>query len=177
MADLSSSPFTFRLITLDDLPLLHDWLNRPHVAEWWEGAISLEYVVESFTGDIANPMIDVMFACLDGEPVGYVQVYRVMGADPEWWQDETDPGARGIDQFLANADQLNRGIGSRMVREFMTRIFTDPAVTTIQTDPSPKNGRAIRAYEKAGFRAVGEIQTPDGAALLMRVERASFERK
>lgn len=167
-----NEPFTFRLLTLEDLPLLHEWLNRPHVAEWWEGAVGYDYVHESFTGDIANPMIDPMLACLNGEPVGYVQVYRVMGADPEWWQDETDPGARGIDQFLANAEQLNQGLGSRMVREFVARIFADPAVTKIQTDPSPNNPRAIRAYEKAGFRRHAQIATPDGPALLMLIERA-----
>jgi RimJ/RimL family protein N-acetyltransferase len=170
-----NEPFTFRLLTLEDLPLLHEWLNRPHVAEWWEGAVSLEYVRESFTGDLDNPFIDPMLACLDGEPVGYVQVYRVLGADPEWWQSETDPGARGIDQFLANAEQLNRGLGSRMVREFVARIFADPAVTKIQTDPSPRNGRAIRAYEKAGFRRAALVDTPDGPAQLMLIERAEQE--
>ena len=26
---------SFRPLTLTDLPLLHEWLARPHVAEWW----------------------------------------------------------------------------------------------------------------------------------------------
>ncbi|MBA3659598.1 MAG: GNAT family N-acetyltransferase, partial [Gemmatimonadales bacterium] len=25
----------FRSLTRADLPLLHEWLTRPHVAEWW----------------------------------------------------------------------------------------------------------------------------------------------
>jgi len=33
------------------------------------------------------------------------------------------------------------------------------------------NGRAIRCYEKAGFRIVGRIVTPDGPALLMVIEK------
>ena len=53
-------------------------------------------------------------------------------------------------------------------------LFENPQVTRIQTDPDPRNARAIRrngCYEKAGFRAVEEVQTPDGVALLMVCER------
>ena len=103
--------------------------------------------------------------------MAFIQCYDVMRADPEWWRDETDPGARGIDQFLANAEQLNHGLGSRMIAEFLQRLWTDPAVTKVQTDPSPNNARAIRAYEKAGFKRVRELTTPDGPALLMIAER------
>jgi aminoglycoside 6'-N-acetyltransferase len=35
------------------------------------------------------------------------------------------------------------------------------------TDPDPANARALRAYEKAGFRRDREVDTPDGRALLM----------
>jgi ribosomal protein S18 acetylase RimI-like enzyme len=58
-----------------------------------------------------------------------------------------------------------------MVRAFVARLFADPAVTRVQTDPSPDNGRAIRCYAKAGFHPVGEVDTPDGRALLMVCER------
>ena len=167
--------FTFRPLTRADLPLLHEWLNRPHVAEWWKGATSFESVAQTHGADLDSNVIWQHIAHLDGVPVGYVQLYRVMGADADWWQDETDPGARGVDQYLANEAQLGRGLGSEMVRQFLARTFTqDVSVTKIQTDPSPENGRAIRAYEKAGFRKVREVMTPDGPALLMVVTRAEF---
>ena len=166
--------FSFRPLTESDLPRLHEWLNRAHVAEWWDEQRDLEYVLEAYGADLSSPVIRMFFAYLSGEPIGYIQVYRVMGADPEWWTEETDPGARGIDQFLANAEQLGQGFGSSMVRQFVASLFADPEVTQVQTDPSPRNPRAIRAYEKAGFRRVGEVSTPDGPALLMRVTRAEF---
>jgi RimJ/RimL family protein N-acetyltransferase len=163
--------FTYRPLKIADFDLLHEWLNRPHVAEWWEGPMTLERVRAEWTTDLASEAISPMLACLEDVPVGYIQSYDVMRADPEWWKDETDPGARGIDQFLANPADLGRGLGTEMVRQFVARLFADPRVTKVQTDPSPDNARAIRAYEKAGFRRVREILTPDGPALLMIVRR------
>jgi len=164
--------FDFRPLTASDFPLLHEWLHRPHVAEWWSEPQTLAEIEEELSADIASSVIFPHLALLEGEPVGFIQWYDVMRADPEhWWKDETDPGARGVDQFLANASQLGRGLGTQMVAEFVARLFRDPSVTKVQTDPDPRNARAIRAYEKVGFRGVGEVVTPDGPALLMVVRR------
>src|ERR1700676_957130 len=97
-----------------------------------------------------------------------------MGSGDGWWEDETDPGARGIDQFLANAEQLGQGLGSAMVRAFVEQLFKNPRVTTVQTDPSPQNERAIRCYRRAGFAALRKVSTPDGPVLLMRTERSNM---
>ncbi|MBV9386480.1 MAG: GNAT family N-acetyltransferase [Chroococcidiopsidaceae cyanobacterium CP_BM_ER_R8_30] len=63
--------------------------------------------------------------------------------------------------------QLGQSLGSAIVDAFVNQLFQNPLVTKVQTDPSPKNERAIRCYRRAGFVAVGEVITPDGLALLM----------
>ena len=78
----------------------------------------------------------------------------------------------GIDQFLADARRLNQGLGTEMVRQFVARLFEDPRVTRVQTDPRPDNLRAIRCYEKAGFRRQGLVMTCDGPILLMTISRS-----
>jgi RimJ/RimL family protein N-acetyltransferase len=50
-------------------------------------------------------------------------------------------------------------------------LFAEAAVTRIQTDPAPDKPRAIRCYEKAGFRRVKTIRTPDGEAVYMVRDR------
>ena len=57
-----------------------------------------------------------------------------------------------------------------MVIQFVEFLFRDWGVTKIQTDPAPINLRAIRCYEKVGFRKVAIVDTPDGPALLMVIE-------
>jgi RimJ/RimL family protein N-acetyltransferase len=167
-----TSTISFRGLQPADFPMLHEWLGRPHVAEWWGAPPTLDEVREKFeplTGD-GTPVLAYV-AMLDGVPLGYIQTYVVRGSGDGWWPDEQDPGARGIDQYLADASSLGRGLGTAMVRAFVARLFEDPDVTRVQTDPSPRNARAIRCYEKAGFRALGVVDTPDGEALLMVCER------
>ena len=164
--------FVFRPLRPADLPTLHDWLTRPHVAEWWRPTPTFAELEEEYAEHFAGTSgVKPYIVLANGAPIGYIQSYTAMGSGGGWWPDERDPGVRGIDQFLANAEDLGRGLGSLMVRTFVEALFADPAVTRVQTDPDPRNARAIRAYEKTGFRPLGAIQTPDGDALLMTRER------
>ena len=163
---------SFRPLQASDLPMLHTWLARTHWTEWWGEAPTPAEVEAEYGAWIKDPtQVQPYIALLDGQPFAYIQSYVAMGSGEGWWEDETDPGVRGIDQSIANAAQLGRGLGTAMVKAFVARLFADRAVTRIQTDPDPRNARAIRCYEKAGFQAVGEVQTPDGTALLMVCER------
>lgn len=165
------SPLTLRLLTPQDLPMLHAWLNRPHIVEWWGGDAqrpALADVLADYHPDaMAREGVTPYIALLGDRPIGYAQSYVAMGSGGGWCDDVTDPGIRGIDQSLAEADLLGRGLGTQLVKALVARLFADPAVTAVQTDPAPHNARAIRCYEKAGFRAVRTIDTPDGPALYM----------
>jgi aminoglycoside 6'-N-acetyltransferase len=56
-----------------------------------------------------------------------------------------------------------------VIQAFVQTLFDNPKVTKIISDPAPDNPRSIRCLEKAGFSKIREIETPDGAALLMEV--------
>jgi aminoglycoside 6'-N-acetyltransferase Ib len=165
--------FNFSSLTESDLQLLFEWLNRPHVAEWWNGRTSLTEVQDRYLPRLSSESsVHCYIAGLNGTPVGFIQSYVVMAQQAfGWWPDETDPRAAGIDQFLADAENLGKGMGTAMVTQFVEFLFRDSTVTKIQTDPAPTNLRAIRCYEKAGFRKAGIVDTPDGPALLMVIER------
>ena len=163
---------TFRPLARDDLDLIHEWLGREHVARWWAGEPTREEVAEEFAEFFEGRTGSRAFiAYADGVPIGYIQSYVAMESGDGWWPDETDPGVRGIDLFLADESRLGAGHGTEMVRSFVRSLFDDPTVSAVQVDPSPENARAIRCYEKAGFRRIAVIDTPDGPALLMRQDR------
>jgi RimJ/RimL family protein N-acetyltransferase len=170
---MTPADIVFRPLCARDLPLLHEWLTRPHVAEWWGAPASRAEVEADYAPALAGTVPHWCYlAYAGGRPLGFIQAYAPVGFhDQGWWRDEHDPGVRGIDQFIADPDRLGQGLGAAMVRGFAAHLFADPAVTRVQTDPDPANVAAIRCYEKAGFRAAGEVDTPDGRALLMYAER------
>ena len=166
---------TFRPLLEADLPLLTDWLNRAHVLEWWGGEDAAPHIEDTRKKYLprigeASP-VKAYIALLAGEPIGFLQSYTALGCGDGWWEEEADPGVRGIDQFLCDGGRLGQGLGSRMVSAFVQKLLAEPGVTKIQTDPDPANARAIRCYVKAGFRPVRKVMTPDGPALPMITEK------
>ncbi len=159
-------------LTEAELPLLHEWLNRRHVLEWWHGESSLEEVRATYLPHLDGGAVRPYIAWLGSNPVGYIQSYVAVESEDGWWVGYSDPGVLGIDQFIADPDRLNQGLGSTLVSEFAAILFQDPNVTRLIADPRPDNSRAIRCYEKAGFRTEGVVNTPDGPALLMTLDRA-----
>lgn len=170
------SRFEFRPLAESDLPLLAEWLSRPHLQEWWrEGEITLDGVREKYLPRIAGDDDAVPFIVhQDGVPIGYIQYCRAW-IHPEWWPDDPGKGVYGIDQFIADEDRLNRGIGTGFIEQFVRFLMEDPAVVEVRVDPRPDNGRAIRCYEKVGFARVGDMVTPHGPATLMVLTRSSME--
>jgi aminoglycoside 6'-N-acetyltransferase Ib len=171
---------TLRLMADDDIPMLHDWLNRPHIVEWWggeEARLTLAQTRDEYSpGVMAKANVTPYIAMLGDEPIGYAQSYVALGSGGGWWEEITDPGVRGIDQLLADPARLGQGLGTHMVAALVEHLFSDPDVTAIQTDPSPANVRAIRCYEKVGFQQIKTMTTPDGAAVYMFQSRAQWER-
>jgi aminoglycoside 6'-N-acetyltransferase-1b/aminoglycoside 6'-N-acetyltransferase-2 len=178
----------FRPLTEADLSMLCDWLNRPHLQRWWrKGTVSLDTVRRKYLPRIAGAADARPFlALLQREPFGFIQVYRCDAGTVDWWPDDPGFGVLGIDQFIADGRRLGRGLGTRMVRAFTDRLlcdgafvaeafgeprFLDEPVVEVRTDPRPDNARAIRCYEKAGFRRVQPFENPDGPAVMM-VRRA-----
>lgn len=138
----------FRRITASDEPLLRGWLAGPHVRVWWgdpEEEIALIRSGEE-TGESEG-----YIALLDARPVAYLQVWTPSAHDEEEWQTAAPPSSRGIDMFVGPADCLGRGIGPRVLRAFAQRLFAG-GVPRLVIDPDAANARAVRAYEKAGFR-------------------------
>ncbi len=118
--------------------MLLDWLQRPHVKEWWDdGDDTIEKVAAHYCRDPENTKRFVVE--LDGEDAGYFQYYKF------------DSEHIGVDQFLANGVELSKGIGTKCLLAFIDMIIEIESPEIISADPHPENKRGIRYFEKCGF--------------------------
>ena len=175
----SNDSVTLRLMTEHDLAMLYEWLNRSHIVEWWggeEARPTLADVQEQYLPSVlAQESVTPYIAMLNGEPIGYAQSYVALGSGDGWWEEETDPGVRGIDQSLANASQLGKGLGTKLVRALVELLFNDPEVTRSKRTRRRATCERSDATRKRGLRQ-GTVTTPDGPAVYMVQTRQAFER-
>ncbi len=159
-------PYVFRTMTAADLPKIRRWLAAPHVAQWW-GDPDQQFVLVS--EDLDRPSMQQLVVELGDRPFAYIQCY-----DPGAWPDHgfgvLPNGTRGIDQFIGEPELVDCGHGSAFIRAF-TDDLLQSGTPRVLTDPHPGNIRAVRAYQKAGFRRDRRVSTPDRGALLMARER------
>ena len=153
--------YAFRAMSRAVLSLIRHWLTTPEVVQWW-GEPDQQFALVS--GDLDHPGMDQFIVSLDDRAFAYIQSYALSA----WNQGfgEHPAQARGIDQFIGEPDMIGRGHGSRFLRCFVDDLL-DRGIPRVVTDPDPANARAVRAYEKAGFRRERMVDTPDGPALLM----------
>ena len=171
----------FRPMTLDDLDLMRRWLNRDFVARWWPGWPSLEQVRAKYAPRISGAQpIRCFIVELDTMPIAFIQCYRIRD-----WPDYAIIGAEaakaaGIDLFIAERERAYRGLGPRLIREFLRRVvFRERGVDSCIIGPAQNNRAAIRAYEKAGFEYLKTVSIPGELEpeYLMRIDREEFARR
>ncbi len=140
----------------NDYLLLSRWLSDHRVLAWYQGRdrpFDLTRTREEL-GPIARGESEV-FGCIVERvsfPIGYLQYYPVL--DPGAYALESADRTMGMDLFLGEPDLWGKGLGTRVIRLAMGMIFERGDVDRLVIDPHADNARAVRAYEKSGFRKV-----------------------
>jgi len=158
----TTARYDFRAVTEADLPLLRRWMAQPHWQEWWdEPEKGVAEIRAAMDGVECEPLI----VELGGKPIAYLQSYDPHLEDDHPYQDQPF-GTLGLDMSIGPEEMLGQGHGSAMLADFVQQLF-DEGCPRVIIDPDPANLRAIRAYEKAGFRAFDTRTSVYGPALMM----------
>jgi aminoglycoside 6'-N-acetyltransferase len=137
----------------DDVDALLAVLVEPSVARWWGEPESPQEVLDKLT---ASGEVVLLVVETGGEVAGGIE-----------YHEEPTPEYRhaGIDVYLADRFQ-GQGFGEEAVRLLARFLFDVHGHHRLTIDPAVDNIRAVRAYEKVGFRPVGVMREyergPDG---------------
>jgi len=136
---------TLRPLVPADRESLLGVLRDPSVVAIWDTRGAEHSARELLAGD-ANLTVWAIEA--DGQFAGCIQA-----------SEEPDPDYRhaGIDIFLSTRFQ-GRGLGTDAVRTLARYLLEVRGHHRLTIDPAADNARAIRTYEKVGFKGVGVMR-------------------
>jgi aminoglycoside 6'-N-acetyltransferase len=157
-----------RPVSTADAAPLAEILADPTVSLWWG-----TFDAEKLRNDVLEPPPGVASFVIEveGSVAGFIQ-----------YSEENDPDYRhaGIDIAVGSSWQ-GRGIGPDAIRTLARHLFEERGHHRLTIDPAVANDRAIRAYERVGFRPVGVMRAYERGAdgqwhdgLLMDLLRDEF---
>jgi aminoglycoside 6'-N-acetyltransferase len=155
-----SNIFTFSPLRAADLPILFEWLNRPHMRAYYQKTpTSLSEVTAKFL-----PRIQGEFPTYDHvvsygiNPLGKLQCYKNTD-HPDYAREVGLHEGISVDLFIGEATMLGRGLGRRMLRQYVTEVafplYPDESKCFICHELT---NLPVRACSRAaGFQAVREV--------------------
>jgi aminoglycoside 6'-N-acetyltransferase len=137
-----------------DRYLLAKWLSNPLVLAFYEGrdnAFDLDKVKKVFYSskdDEGKCMVE-----FGGNEIGYIQFYPLDDARKREYG-YFNENIYGIDQFIGEVEYWNKGIGTLLVTSMVKYLMDHKKAVRVVMDPQTRNTRAIKCYEKCGFKKV-----------------------
>jgi aminoglycoside 6'-N-acetyltransferase len=136
---------TLRPLRGEDREALLELLRDPSVVAIWDSRGAEHSAEELLAGD---HNLTVWAIEVDGEFAGSIQAAE---------EDDEDYRHAGIDIIVSSRFQ-NRGLGTDAVRTLAHYLMDVRGHFRLTIDPATSNARAIRSYEKVGFKPVGVMR-------------------
>lgn len=144
----------------DEYKVIHKWLTDPEILQFYEGRDKkFSYVdIESKYGKkIEIETVYPSMIKVDGRCIGYLQYY-IIPKEGEWryehFEIDYEPNMYAMDVLIGEKEYWGKGIGSVLLKNLAAYIFKQKNASKIYIDPRVANMRAVKAYEKSGFKKV-----------------------
>jgi len=152
---IPNEEITIRRLREEDAALLAAWLSDDRVLWYYEGRDrphDLALIKEHFFTE--EPEMTRCLISYQGTPIGYGQYYPLNPDEKSEYGYDSSELVYGMDQFIGEPDYWDRGIGTKLVMALRNHLLASTPVHKVVMDPQAWNSRAIRCYEKCGFRKI-----------------------
>ena len=158
--DIVNGDIRIRTLKEDDYSLLLKWLSDERVLEFYEGR-DKKYTLEEIKKHFSEKWEDELFRVIieyQGTPIGYGQIYKMYD---ELYDDYNYPRSDeivfGMDQFIGEPEYWSKGIGTKYTKMVFDFLKKERNADAVVLDPHKNNSRAIRMYQKSGFRIIEDL--------------------
>ncbi|SDW10873.1 GNAT family N-acetyltransferase [Paenibacillus sp. PDC88] len=147
---------SLRMLASEDKDLLLKWLSDPVVLEYYEGRDhvhdELQVQQHFYVNRDGIEGCIIQYANID---IGYLQFYEIDQTErEEYGYTSVKDKIYGMDQFIGEPEFWNQGIGTQVIKMTVQYLTDKLDAERIVMDPQAWNTRALRVYEKCGFRQV-----------------------
>ncbi|BCZ24453.1 GNAT family N-acetyltransferase [Mycobacterium senriense] len=163
-------PFDIRVAQLEDVDMVTEWMNRPHLAQAWEydwpARRWRQHLGAQLDGTYSLPLL----GSIRGIPRAYLEFY--WGAkDLISRYYDAEPYDLGLHAAVADLSLVNRGLGAMLLPRIVASVFSaEPRCRRIMFDPDHRNTAARRLCEYAGCQFLGEYETTNRRMALYALE-------
>lgn len=155
---LEGEKVQLKTTTVEDIPLFYKFATNSQATPFWYGDLYGDKVPtydefiadwKSYYFDGSAPELGRSFLIiLDSNPIGQINYNDINQADH----------SVELDIIIAAADHTGKGLGSDALRTLTHYLFQNMNVEVCYVNAIASNVRAIRAYEKAGFKIVNDFE-------------------
>lgn len=165
MSDLNGKQLRFSHVTKAEQCLVLEWLQKPHVAEWFHGD-GLKNTMTGLDEFVNNKQTLGIYwiACIDNRPFSFL-ITSVVKEEEANQSDNylakwVEPGKKMItlDLFIGEEDFLGKGLSVNLIKGFIADQYKDADIIFI--DPESNNKKAIHVYKKVGFKEIDTFIAP-----------------
>jgi len=165
---------TLRRVTLkNDLKILHEWMNYPHVAEFWKLDKSREELHQHFTKALADDHHRLYIININGVDLAYTELYHA-ARDRLAEKYSPHPDDWGIHLLIGPREQIGKGYSESIVRCLIHCIFACTAAEKVVGEPDSRVKAFLKLAEYIGYENQGLIEFPEKTAVLFYCYREKF---
>lgn len=143
--------------TEDTYKNLYEWCQNKDVYEWFEQRLlTYDEIVSKYKKKLLDKKQDLYIINYNNKDIGLVQIYK--------YEDDIDLNYNNTyeyDLFIGDTDYLNKGIGTEIIELINNLIYTKYKSDYIILRPFKRNIRAIKCYQKCGFKIIKEYKGED----------------
>lgn len=153
---INNKEIVLRKLKQTDKTLLQKWLTDKRVLNYWEGQSAI-FDPERIKSDFYTKKEGLTRAIIEhnGKAIGYCQMYPLdKESQKEYNYQSSKDIVYGVDQFIGEPDYWGQGIGTAFMKLLLDYLINIKNAETVILDPHTDNLRAIRCYEKAGFKII-----------------------